>query len=400
MEMKGQYVNYAIDEGAKVAVIPFEMHNGFMIVDLKLEGTLGLKFLVDTGSDNTLLIHREFADILGIKYLRQMYIMGVDKKQLISVLITEGVELKLPGVTASKQNILVLEEQMIELGKYSGTKIDGILGMDLFKRFLVKINYETNHLIVYDREIFPFKLEGYEAYDFLEEKGKMYLDEKVVVNSSKSVEMRWLIDTGAALTVVIQGAESDSTILPVNVRPGNIGRGLGGFILGYKGRMKEISLGEYQFADMEGNFQQIEDSLATSVLTENHRRYGILGNQILRRFEVLVDYHKNKIYLKPNEYFSDSVREDLSGIGLMAYGLGLNRFRVEDLDTLSPAYRAGVQAGDEILRVNGKQSFFSSLQGMMGTLSSKVGKNINLIVRRNGEKMKFRFKLERYWENE
>ncbi len=387
-----QFVNYNINTGKSYAVVPFQMYNDFIVIPIKLDGKLPLNFILDTGASSTIVIHKEYTDLVGAIYERQLYIQGADRSQKISALLTQGIDIELPEVTAKKQHLLVLENDYIEFDKYSGTRIDGILGMDLFKRFIVRIDYESRLIYLFDPNKHDYNTSKYENVDIISENDKMYLQSQTQI-SNEQYDVKWLVDSGAAMTVLVQCQESDTTFIPQNAVPGNIGKGLGGYIEGYLAKFDEVQLGDYPFNQIIGNFQQLADSV---YIPQDSIIDGLLGNKILKQFHIVFDYMNRKIHIRPNRFYNNTNIKDLSGISITASGVNLNQFTIEEVFPGSPAEKAGLKAGDVIKKINGKNTFILALQNLERRLNSEEGKRIKLTVKRDTEKIKTIFYLEDY----
>ncbi len=393
-QSNAQFINYSIKTGQSFATIPFEMHNDFIVLPVMLDGKIPLNFILDTGASNTIVIHREYTDIIGVGYTKRLYLKGVDQSRKVSVLLTDGVDLELPEITAKDQNILVLEDSHIDFDKYSGTRIHGILGLDLFRRFIVKIDYSSRFIYLFEPESHKFNIEKYSGIPLIRKNKKIYLAESSKMINHPNTEIKWLVDTGAALTLLIQNNESDSLLLPQHKTPGNIGRGLGGYILGYIGKIKTLKFGDYHFENVICNFQEIPDSVFIQEFPEGKR--GIIGNKILKQFHLVFDYQKNILYARANKFYKTKEGKELSGLSIIASGLELNQFSIEEVFPGSPGKKAGLQPGDSIKKINGKSTYFMNLQKVEQKLNSQVGKNIKLIIKRGKEKLKKEITLEEY----
>lgn len=389
-----QFLNYRITTGKSYATIPFSMHNDFIVIAIKLDGKIPLNFILDTGASSAIVIYKEYTDFIGTNYERQLFIKGADRTQLISALLTESIKIELPEVTASEQHVLVLENNYIEFDKYSGSKIDGILGMDIFRRFIVKINYETQRIYLFEPKNHQYNTKKYERIPFVKEKNRMYLESKINVNTDEEYDVKWLVDSGAAMTVMLHSQASDSTFIPEGAVPGNIGKGLGGFIMGYLGKMHKVNFGGYEFEQIIGNFHILPDSLYTP--ETDSIKEGILGNKILRQFHLIFDYRNKSIFARPNRYFKNIPNKDLSGISLVAGGLSLNTFIVEEVYPNSPAALSGLKKGDIIKKINRRNTLLMNLQGIEKKFSNNNGKTVKLVVKRGNEKIKMEFELQDY----
>ncbi len=81
---------------------------------------------------------------------------------------------------------------------------------------------------------------------------------------------------------------------------------------------------------------------------------GPIGNEIMRRFKVTIDYSRRRMMLEPNSQLSQPFESDMSGIVIDAEGKDCRIFKVEDVTEKSPAADAGILNGDEIVAIDGK----------------------------------------------
>lgn len=124
-----------------------------------------------------------------------------------------------------------------------------------------------------------------------------------------------------------------------------------------------------------------------------NERNGIIGNQILNRFEVTIDYINEKLYLEPEKNFKKKFQYDKSGLIIAASGANLNVFTVVDIIAGSPAEQAGVQIGDEIKTINGLPTSFLHLFDITKRLRKRAGKRVRLVIKRGDERLRFKFRL-------
>ena len=118
-----------------------------------------------------------------------------------------------------------------------------------------------------------------------------------------------------------------------------------------------------------------------------------IGNQLLNRFDIIIDYVKEEMYVKPKSRFNRKFKMDKSGLILIAIGPDLNNFVVQGTIADSPSEEAGVQQGDRLVRINGLPAKIFSLDHIHNKLQKKTGKRIRLVVSRNGQSVKLRFNL-------
>src|SRR5688572_23106960 len=144
-----QVLGFALEQGRKKARIPIEINNNLVVIPVIVNGQLPLKFILDTGVRTAILTEKVFSDILNLQYSRKYSVGGPGGKKIVEAFVTNNVTLDLPpGVHGEGHAMLVLEEDYLELRNYLGVDVHGILGYELFSRFIVSIDYQRKELIL------------------------------------------------------------------------------------------------------------------------------------------------------------------------------------------------------------------------------------------------------------
>lgn len=389
---KGQALGFAIADGKKRVDIPIQIQNNLIVVPVILNDVLPLKFIVDTGVRTAILTQKAFSDILELPYSRKYSISGPGGEKLIDAYVTNNVSISLPGVTGRGHALLVLEEDYLELRNYLGTDVHGILGYELFSRFIVKIDYTKKIMtLILPEKFHPRK--KFQEIPMLVEDTKPFILTSIDISPSNSMTAKLLMDTGASHGLLLEPSSDERVRVPLNTVSTVIGRGLGGAITGKTGRIESMKLGEYSLDQVLANFPDPNSYMDTlkSTLTFRH---GTVGGEILSRFTVIFNYPQGKLYLKKNSSFNKKFYFNLSGIDLKAKGSGLNVFEVMDVRKLSPADKVGVHQGDLVISVNGVLTKDLRLNELNALLNSKPGKKIILGIERNKIRYELNFRLE------
>ncbi len=374
----------------KFVEIPFEYHNDFIIVKIVFNKTLPLNFIFDTGAEHTILLKKEIAEMMEIPYERRIQIIGSDMQEDLFAYLARRIHLKISKINIPNQSILVLEKDYFDFDKQVGVDIDGIIGADIFKAYRLSINYDTKTIKLSPSS--PKPPRGYETIPLEIHKNKPYLSSTIKLSDTTAVAVKLLIDTGAGLALLLHTDTHSDLELPAQVIPGVVGIGLGGTIDGFLGRVIALPLGSsrLELSDVITNFQELNSDLEMSQL---NARNGIIGNKILRRFQVVLDYPQEKLYLKPNRHYKQKFEFDRSGLVLIAGGKYLNEYYVTKVLPNSPAGEAGIIRGDRITGINGMSTALSTLESILQRLKRKPGKKIRLVLSRRGTKMKRHFIL-------
>lgn len=374
-------LGFAIADGRKRVDIPIQIQNNLVVVPVVLNDALPLKFIVDTGVRTAILTQKAFSDILKLPYARKYSISGPGGEKLIDAYVANNVSIALPGVTGRGHALLVLDQDYLELRNYLGTDVHGILGYELFNRFIVKIDYKKKIMTL----TVPEKLrvgKKYQELPMLIEDTKPFILTSVDVSPGNSMTAKLLIDTGASHGLMLEPSSDERIQVPPNTVSSVIGRGLGGEITGKVGRIEALKLGEYQMDHVLANFPDPNSYMDTLKRTFTFR-HGTIGGEILSRFTVVFNYPQGKVYLKKNAEFKKAFYLNLSGIDLKAKGSRLDVFEVSGVRQFSPADKLGMKPNDLILSVNGIPTKDLHLNQINGLLNSKPGKRVVIVFERN-----------------
>ncbi len=388
----GQTLGFAIADEKKRVDIPIQIQNNLVVVPVVLNDVLPLKFIVDTGVRTAILTQKAFSDILQLPYSRKYSVSGPGGEKLIDAYVTNNVSIALPGVTGKGHALLVLEEDYLELRNYLGTDVHGILGYELFSRFIVKIDYGKKMMsLILPEKFHPRK--KFQELPMLVEDTKPFILTSLNLTATNSMTAKLLMDTGASHGLMLEPGSDERIEVPFNTVSTVIGRGLGGIITGKTGRIESLKLGNYILDNVIANFPDPNSYMDTlkSSLTFRH---GTIGGEILSRFTVIFNYPQGKVYLKKNAEFKKKFYINLSGVDLRAKGSGLDIFEVSEVRDLSPADKAGILQGDLVISVNGIQSKDLHLNEMNALLNGKPGKKISIVIERNLVRYQLQFRLE------
>ena len=175
--------------------------------------------------------------------------------------------------------------------------------------------------------------------------------------------------------------------------PGIIASGLGGDLRGYVGRTNYLTLDEFGFSGVITNYQVIEDIDQVGFM---NGRNGIIGNPLLSRFDIILDYINGKMYLRPNRTYKKKFNFDLSGLQVITSTKSKGNFTVYDVFPGTPASEAGIIPGDEILSINGLSAKLFRMEFLVSKLQRRPGKRIRLKYLRMNEKRKVEFRLREF----
>ncbi|MEP6583682.1 MAG: aspartyl protease family protein [Ginsengibacter sp.] len=268
------------------------------------------------------------------------------------------------------------------LSSVYGEKIDGIIGYSFFSRFVVKLNFDSLQLEIYT----PGKI-NYPRGGFLLHPLFTALPiQPLTVKDERKVNANFYIDTGAGLCFLMSKQfEKDSAVLKKRRRPISVQvQGLGGKKEMLLTIVNQLQIGPYKFRKVPTNILDDEFN-ATSYPFLG----GLIGNDILRRFNLILNYPKREIHLIPNKHFNDEF--DYSYTGMNMYFVE-GQIIADDVIDGSPAEIGGLKKGDIIVAVN---SNFTNNVNTYRNLMQNVGEKITLLISRKNQPLIIDFKVGR-----
>lgn len=376
-------------QGKRKVTIPFKFIHNFIVLEARIYGIMPVQFIFDTGAEHVILFKREYTDVMQVPYDKRIPILGSDLSREIFALITRNGLLEVNGLAPRPYDMLVLEEDYFNLDEMIGTPIAGLIGGGFFKNLVIQIDYKRGELTLIDPAY--FRVPGdYVSLPLRIKTNKPYILAEASLQDGTVVQVDLLVDTGAGVPLLLHTNSHPSLHLPEQYIRGKLGMGLGGYLEGYIGRLHNLTLGSVDFPGVLTSFQDINEYW---LLDDSRYRNGILGNQLLSRFNTYLDYMQGQLIVKPYRKRPRPFHMDKSGLILFAYGLDFNRYVVKDVLEHSPAQEADIRVDDVILKIQGLPTRLFTLDGISHILQKKAGKRVRIVIDRGGTLLRREFYL-------
>lgn len=389
----GQHkIGFTLPKGVNRVDVPFEEYSNLIVIPITINNYVTLKFILDTGAESAILTEKLFADILNLHYVRTISMRGPGLIDSLHAQVATGIQMSLPGgINADGLNMLVLTEDYLELTKNLGEEIYGIIGYDLFHRFVINIDYDRHVLHIFRPD--KFKPRRWDKKIPIVINGpKPYVTMNIIQNQKKEDTVKLMIDTGASHSLLLDVRHMDDVSLPDKLISTRLGQGLGGEIPGFMGRLTQCTISEFIFEDLLVSIP-IEGAYIKAI--KRGSRHGTLGGDLLTRFNVTFDYPNNMLYLRKGSRFQKPFEFNMSGLTVTAEGDQLDSMQIDKIRPNTPGEKAGLQEGDYILKINGKNLKNNSLSDIHMLLRRRDGMKIRMIILRKEKKMKKTFHLKR-----
>ena len=359
--------------------LPFtQLTGGIVIIQAKLnEFPDTLSFVLDTGSSG-ISLDSTTVDYLKLKpQATTRTIRGIAGIKNVPFLYDQV--LRFPGLNVDSLDFHVNDYSI--LTSVYGEQIDGIIGFSLLNRYIVKINYDSLYIDICSKGTMRYPKGGYLFKPAI----NSLPIQNMRVKDGKAINSRFLYDIGAGVCMMLsQDFVSDSSFLDKKRKLlTKEGEGVGGKIDMHVTVIKEVKLGPYRFRSVP---TYIFDDVYN--VTSYPQLGGLVGNDILRRFNCILNYDKKDFYLIPNTHFNDPFDYSYSGIELY-YILGY--IIIGDVAKGSAAEVAGLREDDIVIAVN--NNFSQNLNQYKIALQA-ANQKVKLIVRRDNELKEFTFKVK------
>ena len=362
--------------------IPFKFVHNLIVIPVRINNSPPLNLILDSGVRNTLITRLNFSDSLDLKEVNKISIKGLGEGQSIEAYQSSGNEMYMHGVKGTNHEVYVLTEDVFNLSTRMGMTVHGIIGYDLFKNFIVKINYSSKVITLYTPDTQLKKKRKAEEYPLYIEGTKPYVYGRVRQHNGDTIRVKLVVDTGASHSLSLYLPTDNRLTLPPKVMSAFLGRGLSGDINGKIGRLDAFSLGKYEMQDLTASYPDEECiKLALNLAGRN----GNLGSDILSRFTVIFDYPHNRLTLIPNHRFKEPFSYNMAGFEVTTPMPGTNFYIVSNVVEGSPAKLVGLEPGDQLMHVNGRNCTDIMLPELLQLLESKPGRKLRLRLRRQKE---------------
>lgn len=415
---------FRFKNGESEETIRFQLINNLIVFPLKVNN-VELSFILDTGVGSPILFNIYQSDSLQIRNVEEITLKGLGEGEPIRAFKSSKNTFATQKTYNSSQDFYVVIDAAINFSPRLGVPVHGIIGYDFFKDLIVEVNYASEKIKLYKPDGYNYrKCAKCNTLDIEVVRRKPFLNAAVVLEGNQ-IPVRLLVDSGSSDALWLFPDKEKEIKVPAKNFQDFLGRGLSGSVYGHKAKTDMFRIGDFKLRETNVAFPSDE---SIQHLTNPGQRNGSVGGEILKRFNVVFDYPEKKIILKKNRYFNTDFKFNLSGIELMHNGLRVvrqpersysgvvreddptgaikillddsTRFKlhpsieIAEIRPGSLAEEIGLQVGDVIISVNGKEIYDYSLQEISGLLNERVGKRVRVIVDRNGIELKFSFELK------
>jgi len=274
--------------------LPFTLQRNKIILPTKVGNSRTLMVILDTGMafEGLFLYKRELITELGINDTTVYTIGGAGNQPPSTAVTKDSTTFSVAAKVFTNQKLIVLKND-----RFEGFPGDGVVGYSLFGRHDVYIDYDRSQITLHP----PGKMAPGKSWAtipvYFKDNLIPWIDASIDIKGDQDVAVAMYIDLASGEGVELLLRDNMKFTLPESLTESYLGRGVSGDIYGYAGIIERLCLGPYTLKRVKTAFAPAE------VRSKQQNADGILGNNVLRRFNLIFSYATKRLYLKPNTYY-------------------------------------------------------------------------------------------------
>ncbi|MEK6478964.1 aspartyl protease family protein [Catalinimonas sp. 4WD22] len=271
--------------------VRFRLEDNLIIIPVLVNGTEEMSFILDTGTDSPLILNRKYIKNLDLPLNREINFQGAGMGAACKGSVISSMSLQIADAYADHIGGVVLKDNPLMNLRINGIKIHGVLGASLFKSFAVEIDYLTQHLRLHEGQNFL------DDQSFSEHEMQMSCSRPILKSvlefNEKQYELKLMIDTGLSNEMIIYDHTSFDY---VKTSVEEIGKGYSGKVKATVAHVDALKIAGQELMDVHTYFPEHHSYKA--VLRKVSDRNGTIGNALLKRYCIVLDYAAETIYIR------------------------------------------------------------------------------------------------------
>lgn len=419
--------SYNFVDGVKKQKVNFKLLSNLIVFPIEVNGK-ELNFILDSGVGKTILFNINYNDSIPLFNTKKIKLQGLGKEDAVDAILSENNVFNLKNIVGKKQSLYVIFDGSFDLSSKMGLTIHGIIGYDILKDFVITVNYISKNLTFFEPnsytqkkcrkcEVLPIEFNMFKPY--------INVGVKLEADPQKVIPVKLLIDSGGSDAMWLFENSTPEIVAPTKYFHDFLGEGLSGEVHGKRSIIEALTIGKFEIEKPTVSFP---DSLSVAHARKFEDRNGSIGATVLKRFLVTFNYPNNLVSFKKNSNFKNPFTYNMSGIELAYNGKILVKeqeysnigfkdkinspdrntvtldyrykytfkptYKIQKITFGSPAYKAGLQKDDIIVKINGKYTYGMKLEEIVSYFYEKENKKITLVIERNNQNYTYNFRLE------
>jgi hypothetical protein len=376
------------ERGDSVAATGVELFDRIIYLPARINGAGPFTFALDTGAGAFSAIDQSVVDSLGIKSVLIAKGGGAGE-DAVDIGRVDSVAVSITGLSFDPRMLVTIPLRRMDA--QWGKRKDGLFGGDLLSTLVTRIDYENRSIVFHDARSYEYEGSG-ERIPIHVINNYLFVEAKVLLHGGRDpIDALLLLDTGVRITTFnapfsrAHGLAAQSPLTTTGVT----GFGIGGVSRGTVGRVRGLRIGSITIENPVVVFSTDErGALADTNFS------GIVGADILSRFNVVLDYARSQAVFEKNRLFGEPFEFDMSGLRFVFEGKRFDVLKVFSVFEGSPAAEAGIEPGDIVTTIDGRPAGSFSRESLRSYLE-REGAEVRLTITRGTESRTISLHLRR-----
>src|SRR2546423_1567590 len=290
------------DFNKSVATIQVDVPSyGLLFLKARVNRSRWMWFAPDSGPSFPFVIDARLAASLRLNLHDRATLGEGAGSSSYEVAHTSGLSIDIGGLEFQNQHAAVIALDSLEA--LAGRSLDGLVGSDLFTRYVVEIDYLNQEVRLYDPQTYRYSGRG-ESVPLVTRDNYLFVHAGIEGLDGRKLSGRFLIDTGggfvsALLTTPFAHANNFPAATQKSISDRSLS-GLGGETALLVTRAKSFVLGSFVIQEPVIYVSEDKGGALASLSYD-----GVIGVEILRRFKLIFDASRRRLILEPNARFGE-----------------------------------------------------------------------------------------------
>ncbi|ABE54969.1 hypothetical protein Sden_1685 [Shewanella denitrificans OS217] len=342
--------------------LSFTMMNNHILVPVRVNGGEPMMFVLDSGAAASVLTQTRATKALKLPLNNPIQISGTGDGPAPTAYIVHDQHITLGSLSVEGLSMVYAPADAMPFQNEEETYFDGVLGADFFNCCLVEIDHDKQQLHFHrptgDKKI-QYENLNWQRLTMEVENNTPYLRTSIDSQSRKA-QVKVMLDTGSTGTLSLKVGINPNIQLPEKTFQSR-SIGIKGYATQLNGLLDTIRLGDYKITDFNASFKMINDD-------PEDDSDGILGNQIMKRFNMVFDFNNETLWLRPSKLYQNPVPKNSSGLLLLPHTQGAV---VRDITPNNSSIHAlGIKENSIITHIHGQAVTAKNFDILTGLLQS------------------------------
>jgi predicted aspartyl protease len=348
--------------------VPLEFTR-YPVVEAKLDGKGPFAFILDTGGHD--IMTPDVARQLGLKAVGSGTSGGAGEGTMTQADVRVA-RFEIGDAVMTDQHFFVMPLQYGTIERGARTPLAGIIGLEVFERFGVRVDYRAKTLTLHPRA-------GYKHVGGGVPLRMTFADDMPLVEAGfEGQRGDFAIDTGNGGSMLVQHVWAERMGLAKRLKGGveMVSYGAGGASRNWASRVDRFGIAGQELRRQIARYAEDKHGSFSS-----RTEAGNIGSDVLAHFTLDFDYAGKQVWFEPSPGWSPP---PFDRSGVRAYKERADAFTVVLVGERTPAALAGVQKGDDIIAIDGTPAAQLSGDEWFRKITQGLGTALKLALRRDG----------------